>query len=163
MMSLPTGPVRSGNRNHHGAHRRRRGQTMLELVAATTIISLALTPALRLTRSSLMNIDTLEKSELSVSLCVSKLEEQMALTAATWDLTGSAGDYSSIGHPELRFISTISDAESAGGNPGRLAVLDVVVWNDQDGGNDLDADEQRTRMVTKLARVLSYEYAFAKD
>ncbi len=115
MMSLPTGLVRSGNRNLHSDHRRRHGQTMLELVAATTIISLALTPALRLTRSSLMNIDTLEKSELSVSLCVSKLEEQMALTAATWDLTGSAGDYSSIGHPELRFISTISDAENAGG------------------------------------------------
>lgn len=136
---------------------------MLELVAATTIISIALTPALRLTRSSLMNIETLERSELTVSLCVSKLEEEMARTAFTWELVGSTGDFSSVGQPNLHFTTSISDAAATGGIPDRLAVIEVVVWNDSDEGGDLDSEEQQTRLSTKLAKVLSYEYAFKKD
>jgi hypothetical protein len=137
---------------------RRQGQTMLELVAATTIIAVALVPALKLTRSGVMNIAKLERGELSVALCVSKLEEELARTAATWDLTARQGDFASIGHPELRFTTSKSDALADGGAPDSLAVIDVIVWHDEDGGADLDTNETRVRFATKIAKVISYEY-----
>tara|TARA_R110002049_G_scaffold27321_2_gene94117 strand:- start:233517 stop:233927 length:411 start_codon:yes stop_codon:yes gene_type:complete len=131
---------------------------MLELVAATTILAIALVPALKLTRSGLMNISQLERSELSVSLCVSKLEEELARTAATWDLSPRAGNFAAIGRPELRFTVAKSDAAVDGGSPNSLAVIDVIVWHDEDGGNDLDGDETHVRYATKIAKVISYEY-----
>ena len=137
---------------------RRLGQTLLELVAATTIIAIALVPALKLTRTGVMNMAMLERSELAVSLCVSKLEEELARTAAGWDLASRNGSFASIGRPDLRFMVTKSDAIASGGSPGSLAAIEVVVWHDEDGGADLDAGETRVRYATKIAKVISYEY-----
>lgn len=131
---------------------------MLELVAATTIIAIALLPALKLTRSSLADMEQLERNELSVSLCVSALEEELALTAATWNMATKTGDFAAIGRSELRYVINKSDAIADGGQPGSLAVIDVIVWHDADDGNDLDATEPQTRFSTKLAKVISYEY-----
>ena len=136
----------------------RSGQTLLELVAATTIIAIALVPALKLTRSGVMNIATLERNELAVSLCVSKLEEELARTAAGWDLTPRSGNFASIGRPELLFMVRKSDAVADGGTPGSLTVVDVIVWHDEDSGGDLDPDETQVRYATKIAKVISYEY-----
>ncbi|MFN3189041.1 MAG: hypothetical protein ACE361_00845 [Aureliella sp.] len=136
----------------------RHGQSMLELVAATTVISIALVPALRLTRESVGRMDELERHEDAVSLCTGKLEEQLAATAANWDLTTVSGDFAAEGRPELQFQVLKSDAVSEGGIPGALAAIHVTVWFDEDGGRDLDANEPRTTFSTKLAKVLSYEY-----
>lgn len=131
---------------------------MLELVAATTIISIALVPALKLTRSSVLNIATLERAELTVSFAVSKLEEEMASTAVSWNLSSQSGDFADVGQPTIRFMVNKSDEASSGGEPNRLAVIEVTVWVDSDSGGDLDINEQQTKMSTKLAKVLSYEY-----
>ncbi len=130
---------------------------MLELVAATTIISIALVPALKLMRGNLMNLDNLERNEQLVTLCASVLEKELAITAATWSLDSRSG---SIGGatPQIRYAITKSDSVSDGGRPGELAIVDVTVWHDSDGGNDLDSGEPRTRFSTKLAKVISYEY-----
>ncbi|GAB5405532.1 MAG: hypothetical protein Aurels2KO_37630 [Aureliella sp.] len=130
---------------------------MLELIAATTIISVALVPALSLMRGSLLNLEHLERNEQLVTLCTSKLETELALTEGTWDLSNTQG---AIGgrFPDLLFRVSKSDATSEGGIPGELATIDVVVWYDADGGGDLDSGEPRARLSTKLAKVISYEY-----
>ena len=131
---------------------------MLELVAASTIIALALVPALGFTRRSLANLTELERHEQLISLCTTILEEELARTAGSWDLTTRSGDFSSIGRPEIRFSSFKSDAIADGGMPNSLAVVQVTVWYDEDSGNDIDGDEPQTQLATKLAKVLSYEY-----
>ncbi len=142
------------------AHHRppRSGQTMLELVAATTIIAIALVPALRLTRDGLANLDRIERYEQAATLCASLLEEEMARTAAYWDLSARTGDFRALGFRDLQFSVFKSDRNADGGVPGALAVIRVTVWYDADGGGDLDSDETRTEFTTKMARVLSYEY-----
>lgn len=137
--------------------RHRFGQTMLELIAATTIISIALVPALKLMRGSLLNLEHLERNEQIVALCTGKLESELAITASQWDLSDSTG---AIGaqFPDVRFRIAKSDSVSDGGIPSELAVIDVVVWFDTDGGNDLDSGEPSARLSTKLAKVISYEY-----
>lgn len=131
---------------------------MLELVAASTIISIALVPALRLTRDSMTQVERLEFTELRASLCVSKLEQALSETAGLWDLTQQTGNFASQGCDEIRFTLTRSDATNAGGIPGKLAVIKVVVWRDEDGDGVLDFDEAHTDMTTKVARLLSYHY-----
>ena len=134
------------------------GQTMLELVAASMVISIALIPALKFTRSSLRNMERLEQQEFITLLSVSKLEESLALTAGSWDLTSLSGDFSSSGHPNIHYQVSRSDSVTEGGTPGKLAVLRVTVWQDEDGGGDVDADEPQSTISTKLAKVLSSEY-----
>ena len=132
---------------------------MLELIVATTIISIALVPALKLTRSSVLNIEVLERSELTVSLATSKLEEELARTAANWDLSARSGNFAAIGRPELLFQSKKSDMIDDGGVPGSLAVIDVIVWHDVNGSGGFDSNEPQTRLMTKIAKVVSYEYS----
>lgn len=137
--------------------KQRRGQTMLELVAATTIMGIALVPALRMTRDRILRTEELEKAEMRVTLCVSKLEEEMARTVAAWDLTGQSGAITTPGHDGIRYVVTKSDSLTVGGIPGSLAVVDVTVWHDEDGGADVDANEHTVRLATKVARLTSYE------
>lgn len=148
------GPASSSSYDRQGT---RLGQTMLELIAATTIIAIALVPALKSMRNNLDSLDRLERDETLVRLCTSQLEQELALTAGTWDLTSSSGHFGPA-NPDFRFIASKTDSPAEGGVVGELAVIDVVVWHDADGGNDLDADEQQSRLATKLARVISYEY-----
>lgn len=138
--------------------RHRRGQTMLELVAATTIISVALVPALKMTRKSVSNMNSLENAEDCVALCVSKLESELAFTASTWNLANRAGDFTDQGQPNMRFSVAKSDAASEGGIVNSLATINVTVWYDENLNRTLDDGEQQTRLSTKLAKVLSYEY-----
>ncbi|MEO1526859.1 MAG: hypothetical protein AAFX06_15590 [Planctomycetota bacterium] len=139
--------------------RARLAQTMLELVAATTIMGIALVPALRLTRDRIERTEELERAEMRVSVCVSKLEEEMARTVANWDLTDRSGSIATPGHTGIRFVVTKSDSLADGGIPDSLAVVDVTVWHDDDGGSDIDVDEHAIRLATKVARLTSYESA----
>ena len=140
----------------HGKHRG--GQTMLELVAATTIISVALVPALKMTRKNVNNMNALENAEACVALCVSKLESELAYTAATWDLADRDGDFTAQGQSDMRFSVVKSDAVADGGAADSLATIDVTVWHDENANLSIDSGEQQTRLATKLAKVLSYEY-----
>ena len=139
----------------------RSGQTMLELIAATIVISIALVPALRLTRARIANTEDLERAETRLALCTSKLEEELAYTAANWELNSHRGNFASDGQAGVWFQVSKSDAISAGGRPGELATIDVTVWHDQDADATLDADEQRVRLATKIAKLVAYQSEFS--
>ncbi|WP_182865732.1 hypothetical protein [Stieleria mannarensis] len=138
----------------------RNGQTMLELIAATIVISIALVPALKLTRTRIANTEALERAETRLALCTGKLEEELAYTAARWELNSHRGNFSSLGQPDVCFQVSKSDALAAGGRPGSLAAIDVLVWHDDDADDSLDAEEQRVHLATKIAKLESYAREF---
>lgn len=138
------------------SRQQRRGQTMLELVVASSIIALALVPALRLMRDSLKVGRDLENATLMSTLCASQLEEHLARTAANWSTATDAGNFSAQGYPELRFQVIRSDNVADGGITGALMSITAIVWHDQDGNGNWSANEPRVIFASKLARTVSY-------
>lgn len=135
-----------------------RGQTLLELVGATTIIALALVPALRLMRDSVRVVGELGTSNVLATLCVSKLEEHMQRTAADWSTAATSGDFAAEGYAGLRFSVVRSDAVADGGVPGSLMSVLVTAWEDRNANGTLDGGEPRVAFATKLARIVAYHH-----
>lgn len=141
----------------------RRGQSLLEVVAAGTIIATALVPALRMMRDSLEVSRGLEEADLMSTLCVDKLEEQMNNVAATWDKTTTSGNYAALeGRSYLKFRITKSDAVSDGGIVNRLMAITAVVWNDANGNGNPDTGEKKVTFATKVSKFVSYNDYEAK-
>lgn len=135
---------------------RRRGNTLLELVAASTVLALALVPALRIMRDSVLIGSDLELSNAMSTLCAGRLEETLAKISATWNTTSEAGNYSSIGYTTLKYAVTKSDAPANGGIVNRLIAVTVTVWEDADGDNVLDTGEKKVQFSGKVAKFATY-------
>jgi hypothetical protein len=133
------------------------GQTLLELVGASTIIAIALVPALRVMRDTVRVGRETEMANLMATFCTSKLEESLADTLATWDDTTLTGTFTTEGYAGVRFQVNRSDAMSDGGIPDGLMSITSTVWEDRDSDGSWDADELRSVFATKLARSLAYE------
>lgn len=134
----------------------RRAQTLLELVAATTIIATALVPALRIMRDSIKVGRKTETANLLATLSASKLEEHLALTAANWSTATAAGTFAAEGYPLVRFQVTRSDSASDGGIPNSLMAITSTVWEDSDSDGGWDAGELRSVFASKLAMSVAY-------
>jgi type II secretory pathway component PulJ len=138
--------------------RSRRGQSLLEVIAASTIIAAALVPALRMMRDSLEVSRSVEEADLMSTLCVDKLEEHLNKVAATWDKTTASGDYAALeGRSYLQFQVTKSDAVPDGGISDRLMAITAVVWNDANGNGGLDGGEKKVTFATKVSKSVSYK------
>jgi hypothetical protein len=141
----------------------RAGQSLLEVVAAATIIATALAPALRMMRDSLEVSRGLEEADLMSTLCVDKLEEQMNTVAAMWDKTTASGDYTALeGRSYLKFRVTKSDAVADGGIADRLMAITAVIWNDANGNGSPEAGEKKVTFATKVSNLVSYKDYEAK-
>lgn len=134
-----------------------RGQTLLELIAATTIIAATLVPGLNLMRDSLRISRQIETDTLMATLSVDKLEEYLAKTSANWQTTNLTGDYSADGYSQLNYEVIRSDSVVDGGIPGSLMMIQSTLWNDTNNNDTLDSGERSVVFVSKLARVISYE------
>ena len=142
---------------------RRRGQSLLEVVAASMIIATTLVPALRMMRDSLQISRDEEEAELMATLCVDELEKHLANVSATWDKTTASGDYAALENRSyLKFRVIKSDAVSDGGIVGRLMSLVAVVWNDANGNGSPDANEKKVTFATKVSKFVSYNDYEAK-
>ncbi|MDX1962085.1 MAG: hypothetical protein SFX18_02965 [Pirellulales bacterium] len=137
---------------------RRTGQTLLELVAASGIIAIALTPALRIMRDSLTVSRDLETANALATLSVDKLEEYLSRTCGQWGTDDASGNFADRGYPQLRYTLSRGDDASEGGIPDRLMVLTAVSWDDRNGNSVLDQNEKSVRFSTKLSRSVSYHY-----
>lgn len=147
----------------------RAGQSLLELVAATTIIAITLVPALRMMRDSLRVGRETETSNLMATLAASRLEEYLLLSAGQWgaippgnfwNTTTVSGNYAAEGYPNLKF-SVVRTDSAPEGIPARLLSITATVWNDADNDNALDAGESRSTFASKLARNVAYTYEAA--
>jgi hypothetical protein len=136
---------------------RRRGQTLLELVGATTILALTLVPTLRMMRDSLRVARDTEQANRVTTLSASKLEEHLVLTAATWSTATVTGDFTADGFPQVKFRVVRSDSPADGGIAGSLMAITSTVWDDRDGDGTWDVGEPRAVYASKLARNAAYE------
>ncbi|MAD80748.1 MAG: hypothetical protein CMJ50_07890 [Planctomycetaceae bacterium] len=141
----------------HTKNGHRRGQTLLELVAATTILTIALVPALKMMRAAIRVGSTTETANLMTTFCASKLEEQLMNTAAVWNPSTVSGDFSAEGYANLRFQVIMSDAVVDGGIVNELMAISSTVWNDLNADGDLDAGEPNVIFASKQASNVSYQ------
>ncbi len=143
----------------HRARPRRGGQSLLELIAATTIIATALVPALRMMRDSLRVSRDIETAGLMTSLCVSTLEQELARTAANWNSQDVVGDFSAEGRTDLMYQVSKSDEPTAGGIKDQLMTIRVVVWHDRNRNGAQDSGEPAVTFGTKLCKTMGFQDA----
>jgi type II secretory pathway component PulJ len=134
----------------------RRGHTLVELLAATTLLAVALTPALRIMRDSLEQDRRIETLELLTTFCADKLEEHMAQTAASWSVATTTGNFASDGCAQIRFSVACTDDPAAGGITDRLMALTATVWEDANSNATLDSGELSVVFRTKVAKLEGY-------
>ena len=135
---------------------RNRGQTLLELIAASALLAATLTPAVPNSARTPEQDRRLETLELLTTLCADKLEQHMVLTASSWSVATTSGDFSANGYAQLRFSVTCSDDAAAGGVVDQLMAITATVWEDANGNAVLDSGEPSTMFRTKVARLAGY-------
>jgi hypothetical protein len=138
-------------------HRAPRAYSLLEVVLAAGICSSALVPALALLRDGMSLGDNIDKRHLMLLYGVSKMEEQLAIVAASWTTGTVNGDFAADGHPNIRYTVTRSDNPASGGITNRLMSVSVTAYSDDDGDDTMDANEMRTTVTTKIGKLISYE------
>ena len=146
------------NRRGHAGLRApmRRGYSMLEVVLASSICLTALVPALAMLRDGIAIGDIIDTRHLLLTYSVSKMEEQVAIVGATWATGTVAGNFATDGQSSIRYSVTRSDAAIDGGIVGKLMVVTVTTFSDDNGNNTMDVSEARTTMTTKVAKLVSY-------
>ena len=131
--------------------RKRRGQSMLELIAATTIIAIALVPALKLMRDSIRIGRQTETANILATYSMSKLEEHLTRTAASWSTTTDAGAIPN--YTGLRFQVTKVDEGIGSG----LMRITSTAYEDANSNGTFDVGERSVVFVSKVAKNTAYE------
>jgi hypothetical protein len=145
-------------------HRRRakpaarlcRGYSMLEVVLASSICLTALVPALAMLRDGIALGEIIDTRHLLLTYSVSKMEEQLAVVGTTWSTGSVTGNFAADGQSSIRYSVTRSDAAVDGGIVGKLMVVTVTTYSDDNGNSTMDSSEARTIMTTKIANLVSY-------
>ena len=138
----------------------RRGTTLLELVAASTVIAVALVPALRIMRDSLRVSRQLEVREAMATIAMSVLEQEASRVSGQWNMqtTTHRDPGRNSGYPSILAVSTTTDSTKGGGIPGSLAVVDVTAFEDSNRSGTFDANEPSIKFATKIAGLTSYRF-----
>ncbi len=139
------------HRNLNRAIRNRRGQSLLELIAATTIVAIALVPALKLMRDSIRIGRQTETANVLATFSMSKLEEHLARTVATWDTVTDAGAVPN--YNGMRYLVTKVDEGLGSG----LMRITSTAYEDGNGNGLFDAGERNATFVCKVAKNVAYE------
>lgn len=116
----------------------------------------ALVPALAVLRDGITLGDKIDTRHLLLTYSVSKLEEQLGIVGASWATGTVAGNFAADGQSSIRYTVTRSDAVVDGGIVGKLMVVTVTTYSDDNGNSAMDASEARTTMTTKIANLVSY-------
>ncbi len=131
--------------------------SLLEIVLAASICATALVPALAMLRDGMSLAEKIDTRHLLLVCGVSKMEEQLAIVAATWTTGSASGDFAADGHPNIRYTVSQSDSPASGGITNRLMSVTVTTYSDDDGDDTMDASEMSTSLTTKIGKFVSYE------
>lgn len=148
---------RSHNRKPADRTRVRVGYSLLEVMLASAICASALVPALAILRDGLLAAETIDTRQKLVIYGIQKMEEQMALVAASWATGTTSGNYSADGYTSIRYSATRSDSGGSGGITNRLMNISVTIYNDDNGNSALDSGEPNTTFTTKVSKLATYE------
>ena len=127
------------------------GQTLLELLGATTIIAMTLVPSLRIIRDTMRVGRQTETANLLATFSASKLEEHLVRTAGVWDTT-TAADFIPGYQAQLFRYQVDKVAETAG-----LMSITSRAWEDINNNGVWDAGESQANYATKIALNVSYQ------
>lgn len=145
-------------RTHRRAARlRAAGYSLLELVLAIALVAGTLAPSLALVRDGMELSRTTDEKALLTNYAVGKVEEQLALVAASWNPGAEAGDFAADGFANIRYVVSRSDNPADGGLTNALMHIQITTYLDEDSDNVLDAEEQRCEFRTKIGKFASYE------
>ena len=142
--------------NRNGS-RGKRAFSLLEVVMASALCSIALVGGLALLRDGLQASRTIDQRQLMTNYAVSLLEQQLAIVAASWTSGSSSGDFAADGNANIRYTLTRSDAEADGGLVDQLMHIQVMTYVDEDGDDTFDADEKSCTFRTKVGKFSLYE------
>lgn len=131
--------------------------SLLEVVMASALCSIALVGGLELLRDGMDASRAIDHRQLMTNYAVSKLEEQMAIVASNWTTGSSTGDFATDGHADVRYTLSRSDAVVDGGMVDQLMHIEVTTYVDEDSDDLLDADEKSCYFRTKVAKMHLYE------
>ncbi|MEX2317814.1 MAG: hypothetical protein WD669_11720 [Pirellulales bacterium] len=137
--------------------RRTKGYSLLEVVLASAICTTALVTALAILREGVSNAGKIDTRHLMLIYGVSKMEEQLAVVAASWATGTLNGDFASDGFADIRFTATRTDNPASGGITNQLMSISVTVYSDDDSDDTLDANEMQSIFTTKIGKMANYE------
>jgi hypothetical protein len=135
----------------------KRAFSLLEMAMAATLVAGTIVPTMAVMRDAMAKSRELSRRNLMSNYAVSVLESQAASTMLNWSTASSSGNFSTDGHPQLRYLVNRSDATSDGGLTDQLMHIQVRVYDDTDGDSTFDPNELNVLFRTKLARLQSYE------
>ena len=134
----------------------RAGYTLLEVVAASALTGTVLVASLSLLREAVDLSDRVDRQNLLETLCVSKLEETLNTTAATFTASDVSGSFASQGFSSYRYRVITSDAPASGGISNRLIAATCTVWYDANADAALTSGENSVVLATKVAKMALY-------
>ncbi len=124
---------------------------------AVTLVAGTLVPALALIRDGLDLSQTTDEKALLTNYAVCKVEEHLALVAASWTSGTATGDFATDGFSNLRYLVTQSDAVADGGIVDALMHVQVTTYVDENNNDALDSTEPQCHFRTKIGKFASYE------
>ena len=135
----------------------RNAYSLLEVVAATFLLGVAIIPAMRFMSTAIQAGSDLERWNQMNLLAVGKLEEQITLAAAQFQEDSQSGVFPDPGLGGLRFAATRTTSAALGGIAEQLMVVSVTVWDDENANTALESDESQVTYATKIARMSVYQ------
>lgn len=135
----------------------REAYSLLEVVAATFLLGLAIIPAMNFMTASIHAGYELERWNQMNLLAVGKLEQQIALSAALFQGGSQSGTFADTGLEGLRFVASRTDASAEGGIEDRLMVVTVTVWDDENANAARENQESQVTYATKVAKMAVYQ------
>lgn len=135
----------------------RSAYSLLEVLLASTICASALVPALTVLRDGLAAAQTTDRRQMLLIYGVQKMEEQLAVVAATWAAGSASGNFASDGNASFRYTVSRSDSAGSGGISNRLMNVTVTTFYDSNANSSLDSGEPSTVFTTKVSKLATYE------
>lgn len=145
------------HRNGQSNVPRRRGFSLVEMIAATALVAGTLAPALAVMRDAMSASRDAHRRRLMANYAVTVLEYAAAASMQNWGSDTNHGSFASDGYPTIRYQLTRSDDPAHGGAIGRLLHLQAMVYDDVDNDAIADATENKVRFRTKVAKLMTYE------
>lgn len=118
------------------------------MVAATVLTCLFIVPATQvMRRSQAMGRELELRQELSTR-CASLLEQEIAALDRRFRRVDRRRTLN-YERQRLRYVVQSTDAASAGGIPGRVMCVSVMIWHDENRNGTLDTTERSAVLVTR--------------
>jgi len=124
---------------------------------ASALMAIVLVPTMVAVRDGMQLSRDIETLTAVNTLCVSKLEEQLAHTAVDFTAQTATGNFAAEGYADLLYQTIASDNVVDGGVADRLMVVTATVWHDADGNGLLGSDEPSATMASKVAKLSIYQ------